>query len=245
MRIPSLLLGLTLVAALSSCSDDPATPAAQTPTGAASVAAPSPTPTASATPTPVASPSTTASTVASPTGVALGHLTGDGIELPRKVLTFGTPVGEAVAALRAAWGRPSRDTGVVDSGSSPYGVCPGTDLRGLEYGRGALVVLFGNVEGPELTMYGWFLDSSGAPATVARPRALVGDRATFEFGIGTTVREAKAKTATGTFTVRPADDPLPASFTLKDQSAGFRGTLDGTAPTSRITSVEAGTSCGE
>jgi hypothetical protein len=252
VRTSPLVLALVLLAVLAACSDEPGRPVASPKALPSAVESPSPLPSPSPTPSvsPSPSPSTSPSPSPSPSPSAavaarLGYLTGDGIDLPREVIEFGAPMEKAIRSLRAVWGAPTKDTGVIEAGSSPYGVCPGTDLRGLEFGRGALLVLFGNVDGPELTMYNWSLNDTGTPGKVARARALVGDTATFAFGIDTTVKQAREGTATGTFTVQPPNDPFPASFTLRDQSAGFFGSLTGTTPASRMTFVQAGRACGE
>jgi hypothetical protein len=146
--------------------------------------------------------------------------------------------------LATGWGPPSKDSGVVGSKNSSYGVCPGTKLRALEYGSGALVVLFGDVGGAALTLYGWSLSDTGKPEQVPRARALIGETTAFEFGIGTTVAQAQSRAADA-FTVRPAESPGAASFALKDESAGFTGSLTGTDPGSTMTSVHAGRACRE
>jgi hypothetical protein len=176
-------------------------------------------------------------------GTSRVRLTGDGVDLPAGVVEFGTPVEAAVAALEAGLGRPTKDTGVGKSFSA-YGTCPGTKLRALEYGDGALVLLFGDVKGPGLTLYQWELTTEGATADVPRASALVGDVTTYDFGVGTTVAALRAGVG-DTVTVTPADPPLPAQFVVHDQSSGISGTLDGVSEQSKTTSVEAGQACGE
>jgi hypothetical protein len=157
---------------------------------------------------------------------------------------FGTGVSSALPVLTAALGRPTLDTGVVPSFSS-YGTCPGTQLRALEYGGGALVVLFGDVSGGGLTAYGWRLTQRGSGAGLPPASALVGDAATFEFGVGTTVAALRDGAGAGAVEVTPADEILPASFRLRDQSSGFFGSLTGTGPQDTVTFVQAGQPCGD
>lgn len=172
------------------------------------------------------------------------RLTGDGISLLSGVLVFGTPIATARPALEAELGRATLDTGVGSSNAS-YGACPGTMLQALEFGGGGLVVLFGDVGGPGLRMYGWALQDKGSPSRVPQASALVGDTSTMTFGLGTTVAALQQGAASGTLDVRPPDEPFPASFRLRDQSAGMFGYLTGTTPTDTVTFVSAGEACGE
>ena len=263
-RPPAVALLLVLV--LAGCSDDsePEAAAGASPSGARATPSASasagpttaPAPAASATastdppPPPAAVPSSAAPDPAPPAApagrppaqVRPARLTGDGLDLPQGVVPFGTPVGSALPVLTAALGRPTLDTGVVSSFSS-YGTCPGTQLRALEYGGGALAVLFGDVSGGGLTAYGWRLTPQGSPADLPRASALVGDAATYEFGVGTTV--AALREGAGAVEVTPADEILPASFRLRDQSPGLLGSLTGTGPQDTVTFVQAGQPCGD
>lgn len=237
MRRTGLVVVL-LAAALSGCSGSSSPPS---PSPSAS---PSPSPSPSASPAP--SPSPSPSPTPRPTDSAGPHtrLTGDGLDLPSAVLLFGTTFEKASAPLQQALGKPTRDTGVVSSFSA-YGTCPGTKLRVLEYGGGALLVFFGNVKGSAMTMYQWALQPKGNPKQVPRASAFVGDVTTYEFGIGTTVGQLKAHVATGTLKVMPGDGSQAATFTLHDQSFGFSGQLSGTSDSDATTYVLAGQPCGE
>lgn len=215
MRLPLLLAALLLLT--TGCSDDEPTPT-------------------TARPTPTAQ-----STAGEARPV---RLTGDGVDLPGRVAVFGDGFEPVRQALTAALGRPSLDTGEQSSFGS-YGTCPGSRLRALEFGGGALRVLFGDVDGPVLTMYQWSLIADGRPADVPRASALVGDTATFEFGVGTAVGQLRSGSAGAALDIRPGDEMLPASFRLSDQSAGFFGRLTGTADSDTVTGVLAGTACGE
>ena len=217
-----LLLACALL--LSACSEDPE------PRRAAS--APSPVPSATAAPVP------------SPTPAAVAvRLTGDGIDTPAKVTTFGEAFDEVQPALVAALGEPTKDTGVVSS-FSEYGTCPGSRLRVLEFGGGALRVLFGDVIGPGITMYQWALVEQSPD--VPQASALVGDVTTYEFGVGDTVAELRAGVQGGAeLEVSPGDEVFGPSFRLTDQSSGFFGLLTGTADTDTVTQVQGGEGCGE
>ena len=63
-------------------------------------------------------------------------LRGDGLGAVR----FGAPVDEVIAGLTLRWAPPTSDTGWIDAGSSPFGACPGMEMRAVGW-RG-LSVLF-------------------------------------------------------------------------------------------------------
>jgi hypothetical protein len=54
-------------------------------------------------------------------------LRGDGLG----ALPFGAPVDEVIAGLTLRWAPPTSDTGWIQAASSPYGVCPGTEMRAV------------------------------------------------------------------------------------------------------------------
>jgi hypothetical protein len=234
-------VALAAAALLTACSDEPAavrrapTAVADTPTSptaGATTAAPRPSPDPSPSParTPVS---------------AAVRLTGDGIDTPQRVLTFGDTFAQAQPALVAALGQPSRDTG-VGSSFSEYGTCPGSRLRVLEFGGGALRVLFGDVDGPGLTLYQWALSTGGRADEVPRASALIGDVTTYEFGVGDTVAELRAGVQGGAaLVVNPGDELFGPSFRLTDQSSGFFGLLTGTSDRDTVTEVQGGEGCGE
>lgn len=201
----------------------------------------SPGPRAQPTPT---SPTSPTSAQVTPSAVSPTRLTGDGIDLPTGVLAFGSPVATAVTALRASFGPPTKDTGVVGS-FSDYGTCPGKKLRALEYGDGALVVLFGDVAGPGLTMYQWALSTEGSGSGLPKASALIGDAATFDFAVNTTVAALRAGVGSERLTITPPDEPVGALFKIQDQSSGISGQLSGTTDSDTATLVFAGESCGE
>lgn len=220
-----LLLAATLL--LTACSDDPEP--TQEP-----LTRPAPATSAAAVPSP--SPSST------PTARAV-RLTGDGIDTSTEVTTFGQAFDEVQPVLVAALGEPTKDTGVVSS-FSEYGTCPGSKLRGLEFGDGALRVLFGDAIGPGITMYQWSLAKPSAD--VPQASVLVGDVTTFAFGVGDSLAELRTGVQGGAeLEVLPGDERVSPSFTLMDQSAGFFGFLTGTADTDTVTAVQAGEACGE
>jgi hypothetical protein len=173
------------------------------------------------------------------------RLTGDGIDTGDGLVAFGEAYDAVVDRLVAALGEPTEDTGEVEP-FSEYGTCPGSRLRALEFGGGALYLLFGDVIGPDLTLYQWTLTSfQGDAAAVPPASALVGDVTTFEFGPGTTLAEVRAGVADGTLEVVEGDEVTGSFFRLSDQSSGFTGFLDGPGEDATVTAVEAGEGCGE
>jgi hypothetical protein len=160
-----------------------------------------------------------------------------------RVLGFGTPYDEALPALTSALGAPTKDTGPIDP-FSDYSTCPGRTLQILEYGDGALQLLFGDVEADEPVLYQWALTGTGDPSALPQATALVGDGATLALGPGTTVGELEGSAGEAFQVVEDAFSMDPA-FRLQDQSGGFSGFLSGTTPADVVTLVQAGTPCGE
>ena len=238
MRIPVLL---ALLVALSACSDGAESP---TPQSAGSpVASRSAEPRVSSGPTPTrdASPSQSASTT-SPSGAEPIRMIGDGVDLPALVVAFGTTYAEARSPLDLALGAPTLDTGPIDA-AGPYGACPGSDLRVLEYGGGALQVLFGTLDGATgMTFYGWLLTEQGTAGQVPQASALVGDVTTYEFGVGTAVAELREGLGE-TLQLAKGDELVAPSFRVADQSSGFFGALTTTAPGGVVQYVQAGQGC--
>lgn len=233
-------LALLLVVTLAACSGSSPTP---TPSPSASPS-PSPSLSPSPSPTPSASPRPSPSPDPRPTAGAHPRLTGDGIDLPSGVLVFGAPFATAGPALQRWLGRPTRDTGPIQSAGS-YGTCPGTRLRALEYAGGALVILFGDVKGPGLTMYQWALQPAGDARKVPQASAFIGDVTTYDFGIGTTLGRLRAAVPREMLIVTPAQGSRAPTFRLRDQSSGFLGQLSGTTDSDATTYVEAGRPCGD
>ncbi len=103
---------------------------------------------------------TTTTTEAPPTTVDPGptglSLSPDGLG----VLTFGTDADIALEFLSGIFGPPTTDSGWVTASSSPFGVCPGTEVRGVTYGP--LTVLFGDVAGDgEQAFHTWDYSDNG------------------------------------------------------------------------------------
>lgn len=227
MRNAPLLAGvLVLSTGLAACGrdDGPVAPAAA--------------PSASAS-SPAASPTASPARVGAPV-----RLNGDGIETPERALVFGATFEEAEPALAAALGAPTRDSGEQQSFGT-YGTCPGSRLRALEYGGGALYVLFGDAIGPGMTMYQWSLTEQGRPDAVPPASALVDGVTTFEFGVGDTLGELRDGIGDEQLEVQPGDEIVPTTVRVLDQSSGFLGYLTGSADSATLTRVLAGEPCGE
>lgn len=172
------------------------------------------------------------------------RLTGDGIDLPGVLLEFGAPFEAAHTALLDVLGPPTADSGEGPS-TGAYGVCPGSTVRALEYGDGALVLLFGDAADPELRMFAWSLTDRGDPAAVPAARAMVGDVSTYDLGVGATLAELRTGTTGVALDVQPGDELVAPSFRLQDQSSGLFGTLTSAADDGTVTGVIAGQACGE
>ena len=196
-------------------------------------------------PSPTTAPgSASPATPARPPRSGAPRLTGDGIDLPSRVLVFSTTYVDARAPLDDALGPPSLDTGAIDTFSS-YGTCPGKDLRVLEYAGGALRLLFGTLQGSTgMTFYSWVLADDGTPSGVPEASAFVGDVTTFELRVGTTLGQLQAGLGQ-TLTVNPGDELGGPTFRVADQSSGLFGRLTSTASSGAVTHVQAGPGCGE
>ena len=227
-------LALLALLPLLACTSDPA-PTTSTASSAAS--SPAASPPVSTEPSPVVTGLASSVPLPRPTPDAPVRLIGGGIELPTRVVVFGDTFAAVQPDLLRFLGTPTKDTGPIDP-FSKYGTCPGKDLRVLEYDGGALQVLFATMEGDrEMTVFSWAL--TAASDTTPKASALIGDVTTFDFGPGTTKAELVAGLGE---TLELVDDELTGpAFTVKDQSGGFFGTLEG----DRVSFVQGGTGCGE
>lgn len=238
VRTAAAWTALLLGAVLSGCgSDDP--PPDLEPAARGTTLTPAPTPSDPAAAELSSLPSTGATAAAADV-----RLTGDGVDLPGVLLEFGAPFEAAQAALRDVLGAPTADSGPGPSAGA-YGVCPGSTVRALEYGDGALVLLFGDANDPELRMFSWSLVDGGDPAAVPPARALVGDVTTYDLAVGASVAELRAGTTGVGLDVQPGDELVAASFRLQDQSSGLFGTLSSAEDDGTVTGVLAGEACGE
>lgn len=236
MRSPLLAL-LVLPLALAGCSDDDPRPQADA-SAVASSSASSSAPASSA-PQPSLPGIASSAAVPLPSPDLTRRLTGDGIDLPTGVVVFGDALSQAEPALLRFLGAPSRDTGRI-AATGPYGTCPGTDLRVLEYDGGALQLRFSTRQGggqQVLTSWALTRESSDVPAA----SALVGDVTTVELRPGDSVRQLQQ--GLGGALVLAGDELVGPSFRVRDQSGGLFGTLTTVGPDGVVLTVQAGEGC--
>ena len=212
-RALSLLLAVTLLG----CGDDDDGVADDT----TSTTAP-PRSTTTTTPSSTVAPTTSSSSPA-PSALALR---GDGLE----VIDLGAAPDAAIAAVTAALGAPTLDTGWESSFSS-YGTCPGEQIRAVAWGGLVLLHTDGATDvGTGEHLFSWRI--TGAPPAVATEKGL---------GVGATAADAE-ELYPGQVEVVPAQDPFPGFLEIQAEGGIIRAFLgdDG-----EITNLEAGVTCGE
>lgn len=154
-------------------------------------------------------------------------LRGDGLGL----VALGADPAEAMAAVVAALGDPSADSGWQPAGSSPYGTCPGTEVRGVEWGH--LVLLFtdgptAHGSGPHL--FAWRI--TGSPPALGTATG---------FGYRATAADAE-ELYPGAVEVVPPDEPFPGFLRVAVDGGTITAYLD---EADAVTNLEAGAACGE
>lgn len=152
-------------------------------------------------------------------------LRGDGLG----VTALGAAPEEAVQAVTAALGEPTRDAGWQPS-FSEYGTCPGSKIRGVEWEH--LVLLFTDETtafGTGEHLFAWRI--SGAPPALGTSTGL---------GIGATTADAE-QLHPGAVEEYPAEDPFPGHLEVAADGGIITAYLDGEV----ITNLEAGAACGE
>jgi hypothetical protein len=239
----SLVALLVVVGGAAGCGDSGEDAAATTTTGAA--------PSTSST---TASNATTASSTAPAGKVTLIDV---GVDLPTGVVEFGDPMDAAVSKLTAALGKPAEDTGLGEP-RRPYGRCPGTKVRALRYHGGALELLFGDsgTKAKGMVFHSWVLTSEGQPRSTPRASVLIGDVTTFDFGVGTTVKQFERGLGDpGGYSFETFDSADGPTFVVANEEAGndpppgspeaIRGTLSSEEDAGTATLVEGGAGCSE
>jgi len=209
LALASLAVSALVVTACANGSDD-AEPAADT--------------------TAASDPTTTSSSASSSTAVLSEpdpeiELRGDGLG----VVDLGATPDAAIAAVTAALGDPTLDTG-WEASSSAYGTCPGDRVRGVEWNH--LVLLFTDGSTPYGTaehLFAWRL--TGAPPALGTAKGL---------GYEATVADAE-ELYPGEVEVTEAEEPFPAFLTVPVGDGTITAYLDGDV----ITNLEAGAPCGE
>jgi len=206
-----------------------------------------PTVTTSAPPTtvPVTLPPTTSTTVAETT-TTTGETSSSTTDVPKGAAlilrddgvgdaVFGADPDEVIAYIRSILGAPSADSGWADPFSS-FGVCPGTEVRGVSWGD--LTLLFTDSSVVTSGRRHFFTYSYG-PAFGATIDPL-GAHTSAGISVGSTVADLKA--AYPGVVVNPADDIFAPNFYINDNLTGF---LTGATDADTITSFTGGISCGE
>ena len=170
-------------------------------------------------------------------------LEGDGIGAFR----FGAAPDEVIAGLTLRWGPPDGDTGWITPGASPYGDCPGTVVRGVDW-RG-FTVLFSDGATPlgqagTRHFFTWIYQV-GDPAQPAADRG--GNRPRLQtangVSVGATVKALQA--AWGEALELFDEPPRGPQFGVQTSDGGLFGSVTGLDPGGIVRSIVSGGGCGE
>jgi hypothetical protein len=231
-------LGLA-AAACGSDSDDVTLP----PTSATAPVTTGTTVTASTVPPTTAAVTTTSSTTTSTTQAATTTTSSTVPPAAQLVLgqdrlgtaMFGVEPEAVVSYVAAILGPPTADSGWADPNSA-FGVCPGTEVRGVTWGD--LLVLFSDESGVASGRRHFFSYTLGpsfgasiTPAGMATPEGIA---------VGSTV--AALKSAYPGVYVYDGDDVFDPYYVVGENLSGF---LTGAADTDTVQSVIGGVTCGE
>jgi hypothetical protein len=182
---------------------------------------------------------TTASTTTTTALTAeLFTLQGDGLD----VVDFGDPPELVIAALTAAFGSPDEDSGWIEAATSPYGVCPGEQVRGVRWRD--LLVLFTDGETPYGTAdpMGHFF--AYVDSIFLDQRDPLGLETEEEIGLGST--RAELEQAYGDRVTITEDEVFGVFFEIEvPDPAVLWGHLEGASSGAPITDIRGGSGCGE
>ncbi len=147
---------------------------------------------------------------------------------------FGAAADPTIAQLTAILGPPTTDSGWVASFDSPFGVCPGDEVRGVTWN--GLLVLFADatlIVSGQRHMFHYVYGPEATPAGLAGETGI---------GLGSTVAALRA----GYPDVSVFDDELlgTAAFSVGG-AAGLGGTLTDTSDAGIVTTITGGEGCGE
>ncbi len=152
------------------------------------------------------------------------------------VAAFGADADVAVTALSASLGAATQDSGWVDAASSPFGVCPGVQVRGLRWGP--LQVLLTD-DGTARSLFTFVYASS-----LVQPGEVIGAASGLQtaegIGLGSGVADLEA--AYPQLVV--ASDVYGPTFSTSGEG-GLAGTLSAEGAAGFVTSIVGGTYCGE
>lgn len=165
------------------------------------------------------------------------ELTFEGIENMR----FGASVDVVVDAMRVKLGRPDEDSGWIDA-FSPFGTCPGSQVRGVRWKRMRLLFSDGPTDAAEQGVRHFFAYDVIADLD---PRPL--DARTSEgIGLGSTLADVRAAYGAAAVEVDDSPETGPGGRVNGPGKAWLGLGLTAASDTGRVRSIAAGApSCGE
>ncbi len=199
-----------------------------------------PTTTTSTTTTTTAPTTTTTAPTTTTTPSAVVQVNNEGVQAGEAWIYFGFDDEAAISAISVLLGAPAVDTGWIEAFSSPYGVCPGPVVRGVEWG--SFVALFTQAETDFWTagvphFFAYYYTDGSDPAGITTSRGVA---------IGDTLGDLEAAYP-GEITVEEAwFDETIAYWSYRQATwTGMWGYADGFTADSHITSINGGQGCGE
>ena len=170
-------------------------------------------------------------------------LRGDGIG----AFTFGADPDQVLAGLTLRWGPPDGDSGWITAASSPYGPCPGTVVRGVNW-RG-FTVLFSDGATPRgapgtrhFFTWDYQVDDPTRPAPDRggnRPALQTANGVS----VGATVQALQR--AFGDRLELFEEPPVGPQFGVQTSEGGLYGSLTSLEPSGIARSIVGGGGCGE
>lgn len=151
------------------------------------------------------------------------------------VASFGDDAATTEAALVASLGPATVDSGWVDALSSPFGVCPGTFVRGLRWGP--LQVLFTD-DGSARTMFTYVYATS-----LVQPGEAIGAASGLQTPEGIGLGSSLADLEGAYPTLDVAIDAYGPTFATAAEG-GLAGTLSSEGPEGFVTGLVGGSFCG-
>ena len=170
-------------------------------------------------------------------------LRGDGIG----AFTFGADPDQVLAGLTLRWGPPDDDSGWIAAGSSPYGVCPGSVVRGVNWRR--FTVLFSDGATPRGTagtrhFFTWDYQVDD-PARPAPDRGGNRPRLTTANGVSVGATVQTLQRAYGDRLELFEEPSLGPQFGVQTPEGGLYGSLTSLEASGIARSIVSGGGCGE